>query len=100
MCLMLCLYIHVRVFTHVIVLMFTIISCCLSLTPSPLYTINNEILMCKSPIRLIGCYVIFYPKNKGYDLFYWLISIHKFSLVSCFQGSRKHEIFFIQNIYI
>jgi len=27
---MLCLYIHVRVLIHVIVLMFTIISCCLS----------------------------------------------------------------------
>jgi hypothetical protein len=29
MCLMLCLYIHARVLIHVIVLMFTIISCCL-----------------------------------------------------------------------
>jgi hypothetical protein len=38
MCLMLCLYIHVRVLIHIIVLMFTIISCCLSVTPSqPLY---------------------------------------------------------------
>jgi len=34
---MLYLYIHVRVLIHVIVLMFTIISCCLSVTPSPLY---------------------------------------------------------------
>ena len=49
MCLMLCLYIHVRVLIHVIVFMFTIISCCLSLTPSPLYTINKDILMRKSP---------------------------------------------------
>jgi len=32
------LYIHVRVLTHVIVLMFTIISCCLSVSPSPLYS--------------------------------------------------------------
>jgi hypothetical protein len=32
MCLILCLYIHVRVLIHVIVLMFTIISCFLSVT--------------------------------------------------------------------
>ena len=37
LCLMLCLYIYVRVLIHVIVLMFTIISCYLSVTPSPLY---------------------------------------------------------------
>jgi hypothetical protein len=29
--------IHVRVLIHVIVLIFTINSCCLSVTPSPLY---------------------------------------------------------------
>jgi hypothetical protein len=46
--LMLCLYIHVRVLIHVIVLMFTIISCCLLVTPSP-FTINNDILMRMSP---------------------------------------------------
>ena len=48
MYLMLCLYIHVRVLIHFIVLMFTIISCYLSVTPSPLhYNSNNS-----SPFRL------------------------------------------------
>ena len=43
-----CLYIHVRVLIHFIVLMFTIISCYLSVTPSPLhYNSNNS-----SPFRL------------------------------------------------
>ena len=36
-CLMLCLYIHARVLIHDIVHMFTIISGCLSVTPSPRY---------------------------------------------------------------
>jgi ABC-type protease/lipase transport system fused ATPase/permease subunit len=44
MCLM-CLYIHVRVLIHVIVLMFTIISCCVSAH----FTINNDIVMHMSP---------------------------------------------------
>jgi hypothetical protein len=54
MCLMLCLYIHVRVLIHVIVLMFTIISCCLSAN----FTINNDILMRMSPDQVDRMFLI------------------------------------------
>ena len=55
MCLMLCLYINVRVLIHVIVLMLTIISCCLSVTPAH-FIINNDMLMRMSPDQpIISC---------------------------------------------